>query len=916
MAQNDSPLSAASLRPYLRQCGYGDDLLRTHYSYVNRDAVGSVQLAAFAHEPSDARSICLIADDCSLDPSRLDGQYRMSGAPVVFLCHNDRLHWWAQRSHGLEKVEVISGSEIANFFAAHESDLAPNRIYTAKTRGRFERAKQLDFVDAGLMPLVEAEVGKRISGLVEGVIHQVVQALSSNAHLSSAKGRWIFQAVFWMLAAKILKDKNVPAFADISFSDPESVFDRVGRHYNATPIVVPDRQAASALVSAASAVGGFIHLGNVTTESLAFVYENALISKETRAKLGTHSTPAYLVDYIVWQLAPWIEEIDPEQRHVFEPACGHAAFLVSAMRLLRELYPSPQQHQERMQYLRQRLHGIEVDDFAREIARLSLTLADIPNPNNWDLRKGDMFEARELEKYGASSQILLANPPFEKFDKTEQRHYKRHGVWPTYYYKADEMLRRVVPTLQPGRVFGIVVPQGLLQSAETAKLRQFLLQSFDLAEICLFPDGIFAFSDAETAVLIGRRRREGAAPAGWLQYRQVREKGAEAFKLNYRVQRDERIEQELLLAQPKHRMWIPELRDLWGSFPARGRLHEIATVGRGIEYRSTKDASPAHTFSKKWFQGGKIGFARLHPHLLIHRLPENYYLSLNKKAIQNPRSGKEEGTPQILLNYARVDRGPWRLKAFIDRGGHPIRNSFTAIRPRATSTPLEYLWALLNSPLANAFVYAHSLKRHVLEGTVRAIPVPNTTKEQTARISSLVKLYFQVAAAYDMKVNGEPENGDNLFKSPKQILLLAKENLLDPKRLLMTIDAAVLQLYNLRPEFEIRLLQLFAGEQRAGVGFEFTEYAESENVHFPLWLSLSLERFHELVDKQLRGTIQKRERTELQTLEDAFDATEADTDRNNQWLAGIERKQAESLSRVEELERILQDVETQNARKS
>ncbi len=73
-------------------------------------------------------------------------------------------------------------------------------------------------------------------------------------------------------------------------------------------------------------------------------------------------------------------------RNVFEPACGHGAFLVSAMRLLVELSPESERTPDRRgPYLRKRLHGIDVDAFALELARLSLTLTDIPNPNGWDL---------------------------------------------------------------------------------------------------------------------------------------------------------------------------------------------------------------------------------------------------------------------------------------------------------------------------------------------------------------------------------------------------------------------------------------------------------------------------------------------------------------------------------------------------
>ena len=108
-----------------------------------------------------------------------------------------------------------------------------------------------------------------------------------------------------------------------------------------------------------------------------------------------------------------------DDRRIFEPACGHAAFLISAMRLLTELLP-PDWHESRREYLRRRLRGLEIDSFALEIARLSLTLADVPNPNGWTLTEGDMFSGTEMEEEVRRAMIVVGNPPFENFDKSER----------------------------------------------------------------------------------------------------------------------------------------------------------------------------------------------------------------------------------------------------------------------------------------------------------------------------------------------------------------------------------------------------------------------------------------------------------------------------------------------------------------
>ena len=92
------------------------------------------------------------------------------------------------------------------------------------------------------------------------------------------------------------------------------------------------------------------------------------------------------------------------------------------------------------------------------------------------------------------------------------------------------MLSRTLPHLRPGAVFGVVVPQGFLYSTQAAALRAFMTRNFEIAEICLFPDKIFTFSDMESAILLGRRARKPRLAAYRVHYRQVREPDVTALQ--------------------------------------------------------------------------------------------------------------------------------------------------------------------------------------------------------------------------------------------------------------------------------------------------------------------------------------------------------------------------------------------------
>src|SRR6202034_3441904 len=77
-----------------------------------------------------------------------------------------------------------------------------------------------------------------------------------------------------------------------------------------------------------------------------------------------------------------------------------------------------------------------------------------------------------------------------------------------------------------------------------------------------------------------------------------------------------------------------------------------------------------------------------------------------------------------VLNYAPSSRGPWGLKALLDPKGHPVSSRFIAVRPNAGPYSILVLWAILNSPVANAFVFSHLGKRDNVVGDVKKMPLP------------------------------------------------------------------------------------------------------------------------------------------------------------------------------------------------
>ncbi len=761
-------------------------------------------MVAFAERPADARSACIAVLEPSDGPATAVRKCRQTGAPIVFTCSTTGIEQWMQKVDEPEKIQAIDASTIQRFFAKNRGDLRPSRVYEAKTRGLFQRSYQLDFVDVGLMAVVESEIGDRLTSLIERGVRDLKGTLGLD-EITDEKGHWLLQTVFWLVAAKILRDKQVPGFSDVALTDVDQVFSSLAQHYGARPVSTGTAREREALQGVAEAIDEHASLSHATTESLAYVYESALISKQTRTHLGTHSTPAYIADYLVWQLLPWIEKIPPNDRHVFEPACGAVVFLVSAMRAMREILPdSLDGPARRHRYFQSRLHGIDLDPFALEIARLSLTLADIPNPNGWDLQQEDVFHGQGVQERATQCTILLANPPFENFSTSERKGYC--GLQQNN--KAAEVLARTLPHLRPGAVFGLVVPQSLLHNPAAFSLRRLIAEEFELREICLLPDKVFKFSGAESALLLGRRPPRKRSAQVSLRYRRVRDWDMPGFKARYEVSSQAQIRQRWLAEDESCGLFVPELHAVWQYLSHLPRFGDAAEVGKGLSFKPEASLPEGVIrWSRRRFAGSRKGFVCLGRDVFIHKRPEEVWINVSPEVLRDVGAGiPEEGREQILLNYGRASRGPWRVKAFLDPEGHVVTSRFVAIRSLSEDLPIDFLWALCNSPLFSACVHAHTMKRDNLVRLVRSVPIPNVSQSEIRRVVTAARAYLDAA----LRPSGtlaqtEPEEHNMVH-------------------LITRLDAEVLRLYDLPPRHERQVLDLFRGWQRTGVAFGFCEY--------------------------------------------------------------------------------------------
>jgi len=801
------------LVPHLRRCGYGEGRLATPFCF---DEV-TVPVAGFAGKPWDCWSACLAVVDLVGDSRASAARVGTLGAPTAFVAHGRGVDWWAIGPDGPRgEPRFIAWSEVGNALERERESLLPNRIYATKLRKPGSGGDQLWFFDAGLMPVVEKRRGETLTRLVEEVIGVLRAELGTRLQARQAQED-AYRTVFWLLAAKILHDKCVPNFIHVNLTDVDDVFGRIGRHHGETSRFPPFGNSGRPTIDAAAKrISQCGSLADVSSESLSHVYENALIDKTAsrgrrsragrsysiRGELGIHSTPSVLIQHVLSQLWPLVEEIRPEDRHVFEPACGHAPFLTAAMRWLRD-WGGADGPGGSHRYLRTHLRGLEADPFALELAKLALTLADEPHGNRWDLVQADMFAPNVLARQAAKARILLANPPFERTRFPGEGPSGSAVARTRSRRKVDEMLARLLPNLAKGAVIGVVVPQGFLRSAESRELRKTLLEDWSLLEIATFEDKLFAHPDQETAILLARKEPPRAPHA--LAYRRVRNNAMSAFTGRLAFSEESRVHQAALSICGSYSLDVPELGSVWTFLREYRRLDDVAIVVKGFEFDETSIKENPSAESPTPKRGFEEVVRRADGPYGIHELPATTWVDFRQARLRRQGPVPRSGVPQLLVNYAPAGRDRWRLRVLLDWRGLAATRRFLVVRMKGAEVPLPFIWAILNSPIGNAFVASHCGKQDVPARVVRDIPLPPFTNREAGFVVRLVEEYLQAVAS--------PPAAPLFGHVPPH-----------PAIALRRLDGEILRLFGLPPQLERELLDYFRGERRKGVPFEFGDY--------------------------------------------------------------------------------------------
>ncbi|MEI9959670.1 MAG: N-6 DNA methylase [Limisphaerales bacterium] len=503
------------------------------------------------------------------------------------------------------------------------------------------------------------------------------------------------------------------------------------------------------------------------------------------------------------------------------------------------------------------------------------------------------------QKKIASNSIIISNPPFENVEILAKERvagdlrYARSG-------QAGELLRRIVNHASPNTLFGIVVPQTLLDGASFRELRRNLLSNVEIREVVTFPDNVFKFAKPETAILIGKKLGDNQARIGKFKFRRIQKTDMDAFRNENRVPNGAWFLQSDALAHPQHQLLLPPLAEVWAATERLPRLNEMAHVTIGFYFFAETDGDypkgEIQVSAEKlpdFYQGFLLAEGTPDTHLL----PRLEWLNQKLKIIRRECGGTKRGEPRVVMNHVRTGGGAWRHKAFIDSVGRPATDAFLLLSPVKANWSLEILWAFANGPFANAFTLTNSATKQIGVRLLQKMRVP-ALSEPPLDLKLAVQTYIAAAGEFTVKYGSEDVTSKKREKSKKtkeagetpDLPLvglsserpdeesIAREHLRD---LHWRVDAEVLKLYGLPAELERELLDFFDGVPRVGVPFEQTEYFPkgftdlnrlSELLAITADWPKTNRRRAKLIDLEEAGRLNPEQATELEQLQQLADA--------------------------------------------
>ncbi|MCE1248095.1 MAG: hypothetical protein LWY06_15755, partial [Firmicutes bacterium] len=250
-------------------------------------------------------------------------------------------------------------------------------------------------------------------------------------------------------------------------------------------------------------------------------------------------------------------------------------------------------------------------------------------------------------------------------------------------------------------------------------------------------------------------------------------------------------------------LWIPGMLEIW-DYLKNNKIfnYYIEEAHKGLEWIT--GSTNRVCYNDEALTDYRSGYYILKAQKQYITSEKPALLSFDEASQNNNSYQHNWLSKKVVCNSARTSRGPWRLTALFDRKGLAFSKNFTAFWLKTENNNIEQnlfhklIAAILNSPVANAYMFDHNLDKHNRIEVFRRIPLPDFSQMD---LTDFENTYNSLVSNLS-----EPVQDKNVVNA-----------------LLLKIDALILAAYDLPPRLEKKLLDIFWGYQRP-VPVEFTGY--------------------------------------------------------------------------------------------
>lgn len=768
----------------LKTLGYNPAMLSKDYNFLARDQQNQTMaymtnLVAFSDEHRhDLSTSCIAYHEAeSANEDEILRQLRYLAVPTAMIYHsNGAVAIWPVHSTDEKQLQVkpavIPFLELKPYLNKHVNVFRPEMLRQVK---RSSIQLGLFNTDEFLFDFAFDVTKKLLVDRFENAFVEAREIWETRLRrkIRQQEMETLTKFSIQILAARVLQDKG--KLPTQTSREAATLLRAASREFpNYFDLSLMDQTPAYVSESLFKRLGENLTFQSVSHEMLGYFWSHTFIDKpEIRQQMGIYPTPPTIARHILERIP--IEYLPPEKRHVIDPTCGSGSLLVAAHERLFNLLPVCEPIQIKHDYLTKHLHGIDREWLGFETARVSLLFASLPSGNSWDIAQKDFNDAYEYlprQYYG----LVVANPPFgEQRARTIRRTAENESLeW------AATFLPKFLDLVAPSGYIGIILPRTFQTKRSCIQAWNELKKNFEILELIQLPEGVFPEASFATAAVIARRPPD----------EQIGIKQDRVFVTDFLGENKKNVQSDITKTLPSFfiadlekpasipaelRMPMPHA-EMWERLLENGKLDQLVTFVNGVNFNTKKErqanvfdteeaalkACPAKSKVVKFLWTSKA--MRQFFLSLIYQTKDRFLTypgSISGARLKNRDFFERDKVICLLIQNAG---NPWRLEAVIDTEKiYPYKN-FEILAPNTSDLSVETICAVLNSLLANCFVYFANPSNRINRLTLRNIPFPRLDDALKRQLDGMVNdMARELASLHDEHASEILTNVDMLL---------------------------------------------------------------------------------------------------------------------------------------------------------